>query len=359
MENLFSINRSLCEIEYNKYLKDMDVNIVEYVWFKIRESYLTKQYTESFTIEYTELTKHIGKYHHQNKPISDSIQRLGELKLTTNVKSNEDIKKYTFKFEVSNGKGRKRFTVEVNPKIYRLFDKPKMYNEYNQNNVYNLNTKYSKLFYKFIIGYRYLKQKSFFVTSDVLRQILNIDTDKNDSYVKSNFINKSIKEISEKTDINVSIKKDGYEYKGDIRIVKYKVTIDEYRGCDMKIDLRQRKKSNKSESQQWVDNWINHKKNYMMSDEEYVKSKGISSMKIPMLFIENSITHLPLYIDNEYRITNSSDVYTENSDETQSLIQQWEGNHTLSITVKSVNGVIGMEKMCLLSKQQLRNGGYI
>lgn len=55
MENLFSIHRSLCEVEFNKNLKDMDIDVLEFVWFKIRESYLTKKYTERFTFEYTEL----------------------------------------------------------------------------------------------------------------------------------------------------------------------------------------------------------------------------------------------------------------------------------------------------------------
>lgn len=353
MDNLFSINRSLCEVEFNKNLKDMDVDVLEFVWFKIRESYLTKQYTEIFTFEFTELTKNIGKYTHQNKPLSESIQRLGELKLTTNVKSNDDKKRYTLKFEVSAEKGRKRFTVEVNPKIYKLFDQPKTYNKYNQNNIYNLNTKYSKLFYKFIIGYRFLKQQSFFVTSDVLKSILNIHTDKSDSYIKSNILDKSIKEISEKTDIKISIDKSGYGYKDEDRIVKYKVTIKEYKGTDMEIDLRQRKKSTKSKSQIWIDDWISGMKEYVESERD------IHSMKLPMLQILNPISHLPLYIDSDYRITNSLDVYTETPDETQKLLEQWDEDETLSITVKSMDGVKGLEKMCFLSKQQLRNGGFI
>ena len=215
----FSINRSLCEIKFiDTDMKNIDIDIFEYIWFKIRETY--QKPTNNFTIKFTELTKGIGKYKKQNLSLKESIERMEKITIKTNMKSTDNQRRFTFKFSLFRVKDKvKGFRVEFDEKIYKLFDKPKSYNQYQQNYVYNLNTKHSKLLYKFIIGYKLLSQKSFFVRSDVLVDVLNIKSDKGMSYIKSYFIDKSIKEISEKTDLEVSIEKVGYEFKNEVEIV--------------------------------------------------------------------------------------------------------------------------------------------
>ena len=66
-----------------------------------------------------------------------------------------------------------------------MFGKSKSFNSYHQHNIYQFNEKYSKLFYKFLVGYKFLIGKSIFVRSDVLMKILNIHTDKSISKIQS------------------------------------------------------------------------------------------------------------------------------------------------------------------------------
>ena len=65
-----------------------------------------------------------------------------------------------------------------------MFGKSKSFNSYHQHNIYQFNEKYSKLFYKFLVGYKFLIGKSIFVRSNVLMKILNIHTDKSISKIQ-------------------------------------------------------------------------------------------------------------------------------------------------------------------------------
>ena len=95
----FSINRSLCELEFDRELKSIDVDVMEYVWFKIRESFVKKELSSSITIKFTELSKNIGKYHYQNESLTESFNRLNKIHFTTNTKQNSNQKKFSFNFE--------------------------------------------------------------------------------------------------------------------------------------------------------------------------------------------------------------------------------------------------------------------
>ena len=95
----FSINRSLCEIKFiDTDMKNIDIDIFEYIWFKIRDTY--KKPTDSFTIKFTELTKNIGKYQKQNSSLKKSIERMERITIKTNMKSGENQKRFTFKFSL-------------------------------------------------------------------------------------------------------------------------------------------------------------------------------------------------------------------------------------------------------------------
>ena len=350
----FSINRSLCEIKFiGVDMKNIDIDIFEYVWFKIRENYKTP--IDNFTIKFTELTKNIGKYKNQNKSLIESIQRMKKIVILTNMKSTENQKRFIFKFETfSVNEKVKGFRVEFDEKIYKLFDKPKSYNQYYQNYVYNLNTKHSKLLYKFCIGYKLLSQKSFFVKSDVLVDVLNIKSDKGMSYIKSYFIDKSIKEISDKTDLKLSIEKVGYEYKNEIEIVKYKITIEKYERKNMIVDLTQRKRDNKrkSDSEIRLDSWLKDIKSEF-SDREM-------SNDIQIIQIYNEVSNLPLYIDNEYRLTDSFEYYSNNPQQTLDKINSWIESDNFDYGLQSIQNYNDKFKnVCLLTHSELKSKGLV
>ena len=356
MENImeFSINRSLCEVEFDRELKNIDVDVMEYIWFKIRESFLQNDLSSSITIKFTELSENVGKYQYQNQSLTDSIQRLNGIGIITNIKQNTNQKRFTFNFEsyIKDG-NMKGFTVTFNEKIYRLFDKPKSYNVYNQNNIYNLNTYYSKLLYKFVIGYKFIKQKSFYIQSDVLKRILNIHSNKSDSYIKSNFIDKSLKEISEKTDIEISMKKHSQIIKNGVEIVKYIVTIDKFKGSDMIVDLRKRSREvkQKSEYEIRLDKWIEDRKSEVKFDE--------NSSKIPFVGIEVDDGY-PIYIDDEYRLTNCIDnPFTKSPQKTlEELNNILQSGGDVKV-IYNEGFPKSLSKVCLLSQSELRSRGKI
>lgn len=350
----FSINRSLCEIQFDKELKSIDVDVMEYVWFKIREKFLQNELLTSITIKFTELSKNIGKYQYQNKSLTNSINRLNGVVITTNIKKNENRKNFTFYFEsyIKNDK-QKGFTVSFNEKIYLLFDKPKSYNEYHQNYIYNLNTSYSKLFYKFIIGYKFLRQKSFYVYSDDLRKILNIKSDKSDSYIKSNFIDKSILEISKKTDIDISMEKVCDEIKDGDEIVKYKVIIKKFKGDEVGIDLKKRKRKGNEVidfDKQIIDDWIEDKKKELDYDTELKEIPYIG------LVYENKPSN---YINDDYKLTDIFDIYTNTPSETVDKISEMLSDGWEVKIIYNSGFTSELSKVCLLSKTELKRRGKI
>ena len=342
----FTINRSLCEIKFiDTDMKNIDIDIFEYVWFKIRENY--NHPIDNFTIKFTELSKNIGKYKNQNKSLIKSIERMKKITITTNMKSTENQTKFTFNFSVFKIECKQKgFKVEFDEKIYKLFDKPKSYNSYYQNYIYNLNTKHSKLLYKFIIGYKLLPQKSIYVKSDVLIDVLNIQSDKGLSYIKSYFIDKSIVDINKKTDLKISIEKIGYEFKNEVEIVKYKIIIDEYKRNNMKVELTKRKKG-KSEFEIRIDDWLKD----MKSDLDITDVDGTP---IFVIYNENISSH-PIYIDNEYKLTDSLDYFTDTAQKTLKMLNEWVKSGELNYgTDTIINYNKNFTKVCLLSKSELK-----
>jgi len=168
--NMFTINRSLCEMDFSIELENIDVDVMEFIFFKIREN--RNHPSEYITIGFSEMKKGIGRY--KKDSYISSIKRLDGVSITTNQKSENISKRYKFSFTINSDN--KSFKVGLDEKIFRLFDKPKLFNSYHQNYLYNLNTKYQKLLYKFFVGYKFLIGKDIFVKSDMLKKILNITT---------------------------------------------------------------------------------------------------------------------------------------------------------------------------------------
>jgi len=338
----FTIHRGLCEIEFiDKDMKNIDIDIFEYVWFKIRENYNNP--IDNFTIKFTELSQNIDKYKNQNKSLIKSIERMEKIKIRINIKSMKKQKKFTFRYKIfSIGERVKGFIVKFDKKIYKLFDKPKSYNGYYQNYIYYLNTKHSKLLYKFIIGYKFLLQKSFYIKSDTLLTIMNIKSDKSLSYIKSYFIDKSINEINKKTDINISIEKCGYEYRDDMEIIKYKIIINKYT-----------KRRKESDYKGKIDDWLDKIK------EEISLSENDNDIPI-LIFRQKEMSDSLIFINNNYELeTIHNGIITHHPKETVEVLNEWIYNESYEEIIYSIkNYNESFRKVCLLSQSELKRRGF-
>ena len=57
---MFTINSSLCEVEYSINLKNIDVDVMEFIYFKIREN--RNNPSDRLTIGFSEMKKGIGRH---------------------------------------------------------------------------------------------------------------------------------------------------------------------------------------------------------------------------------------------------------------------------------------------------------
>ncbi len=349
---MFTINRSLCEIEFeNINLENIDVDVMEYLWFKIRERF--KKPTNNIEIGFSEIEKGIGRY--DKDSYISSIKRLNGINIITNQKSTQPSKRYRFHFTLSEDK--KSFKVEFDEKIFVLFGKSKSFNSYHQHNIYQFNEKYSKLFYKFLVGYKFLIGKSIFVRSNVLMKILNIHTDKSISKIQSDIFKSSVNKINEKTDLNISFDKECVEFENGLEIVKYRVTINSYKGdTDMKgNDLKRETSKKKSDYEKRIDKWINN-----IKSEFDGKFDTTNTNKIPIVILKNKITNLPIYIDGEYRLTDLFNYFTETPLQTLNKINEWIVNDDYNYDISWVDTYFKtFEKVCLLSQSELKQRGLI
>jgi hypothetical protein len=359
---MISYNRSLCELEFkDKFLNEVEVELLEYVWMKIREKF--RNPIETLIINFKDFTKFTDKHRNKNQRLKKSVERLDDTTVITNTKSDRLSEEYNFKFtvfyrETIGGKVPKGFTVNFDEKLYVLFDEPTSYSKYEEKFIYILPTKHSKLLYKFLIGYKF-KKDGFYVKSDVLMKILNIDThqrkrngdDVDYSYIQSQYIYKSVDLINKNTDLTVSMKKNGNDYDGNgNEIVKYIVKIEKYRGDD-KVKgeyLKNNNNKRKTDKEIRIDKWLEDLK---IEIDDY----DSNSKQIPMVAIKNKITHLPIYIDDEYRLRDFYDVYTNSPTQTLNKLNKWIKTKEFDFEVLMMDGYSKpFEKVCLLSKKQLK-----
>jgi len=322
--------------------------VMEFIFFKIREN--RNHPSEYITIGFSEMKKGIGRY--KKDSYISSLKRLDGVSITTNQKSENISKKYNFSFTINSDN--KSFKVGLDEEIFRLFDKPKQFNSYHQHYLYNLNTKYQKLLYKFFVGYKFLIGKDIFVKSDMLMKILNIHSDKPLSEIQSDILQYSQNVINQKTDLNISIKKECIEYKNNTENVKYRVRIISYKDDEMKGSyLKNGKSDMKSYAEKRVDSWIN----YLKSEMDDI---DISSKQIPVLVFKNSISKLSIVIDDKYRLTDAFEVFTNTPLETMNKVNEWIKNNDFGYDVEMLDGYSKwFGKMCLLSEAELRKRGKI
>ena len=343
---MFTINSCLCDASYSINLENIDVDVMEFVFFKIREN--RNNPSNTLTITFSEMKTGIGRY--KKNDYIESLKRLDGVVVTTNQKSEELSKRYKFNFTIQ----KYDFIVGLDEKIFKLFHEPKSYNMYHQHYVYQFDEKYSKLFYKFIIRYKNLIGKSIFVKSNVLMKILNVHTQKSFAKIQYDIFYSCKDKINERTNLNISMDKECVSYENETKIVKYKVTINSYKKGENEMtgrDLKNKKfTKQKSEAEKRLDKWIDDRKSEFEFDAE--------SKQIPFLTIEIE-DELPLYIDDEYRLTNIHDYYTSTASETLDKLNELLSNGNSVKVIYNVGFPKTLSKACLLSQAELRSRGKI
>jgi len=187
---------------------------------------------------------------------------------------------------------------------------------------------------------------------------MNVHIDKPLSKIQSDIFQSSIKKINQKTDLKLSFEKQGVIYKNGTEIVKYKVGIKNYKESDdMKgneLKWNKTKTKEKSISEKEVDNWLDDfKSNYDVSDYQ--------SEEIPMICLKNKNIDWPIYVDDKYRLIDTHNFpYTNNASETMIKIKEWNVSDEIEYDVWQVSVYTkSIEKVCLLSEQQLKQRGLI
>ena len=358
---MITINRSLCEVDFkNIDMKPIDVDVMEFVWFKIRENFNNP--TDVISIGFKEIEMGIERY--SKKSFIESVNRMKKFTIVTNQKSDNPSQQYDFNFSVS--KDKKYFNVSLDREIFELFDEPKSYNEYHECYVYQFDEKYTKLMYKFIVGYKLLIGKSIFIESDTLLKILNVHSDKPMSKIQYDIFQSSVKKINRKTDLDISLEKYGIVYKNGKEIVKYRLTINGYTGKIVEKNSDPNNKGwivrMKTNEEVRIDRWLDEEKYRYKSDldEELngLDKNDHRSKLIPMISLFYEDSDEPLYIDNEYKLKDQTDVYCTTPTDTLNGLNKLVGDGW-DFDIWWKNGYSKeFEKMVMLSKEELRRRGY-
>ena len=104
-----------------------------------------------------------------------------------------------------------------------------------------------------------------------------------------------------------------------------------------------------------IDNWIND-----LKSEFDGKFDTTNTNKIPIVILKNQSTNLPIYIDEEYRLTDSFNYFTKTPLQTLNKINEWIVNHELSYEISWLDTYFKtFEKVCLLSQSELKQRGLI
>ena len=335
----FTINRSLCEVEFvDKDLKGIDVDVMEYVWVKIREYWLSYQKSEYsppnnyVEIGFSEIKKYIEK--HSKNTIIKSVKRLGNLTIVTNQKSFDPSNTYNFTFSILENN--KSFKVDFDNDLFKLFDKPKKYCKYDQSDIFQFKEKYTKLLFKFLIGYKKfgVMKKKMFINEDVLMKILNIHSDKPMSKIRSDIFQSSFNKIRENTGLDVDLIKDSSVFKNGSEVIKYIVKFIGY-----------------EDGEEHGINQIlyNIKKDY--------KDEVFDNGKIPVFYLRHDEEDDNFYIDDSYNIVGVySRVHkTKSVSETYKLFNEWYDSKKLGVRIDYLDNFPDfMKKQCLMSKDELK-----
>ena len=351
----FTLHRCLCEVEFldkcldgedlkGKDLESIDVDVMEYVWIKVREYFLTYQKSEYsppnnyVEILFSEIRGRLGK--HNKKKFVKSVKRLGDLIIVTNQKMLYPSDYYHFTFSISENV--KYFKVEFDHKLFKLFDEPPMYCEYDQSEMVQFREKDTKLLFRYLIGYKNfgLMKKQMNIHSDVLMKIMNVHSDKPMYKIQYDIFQSSFKKISEYTGLDVELIKVGNTMKEGKEVIEYIVDFKGYvSGEEHSINqiLYRFKKDFKDEI---VDNGkvpVFHLKYVDDMDDTY-------------------------YVDNDFKMVgiHKGKHNTKSVLETYKLINEWYDTEKLRVHIDYLDTLPEkMKKHCFLSDDELKKRGLV
>jgi hypothetical protein len=337
----FTINRSLCEVEFfdkyydRKNMMGIDVDVMEYVWVKIREHWLINHKCEPPTLNnfveigFCEIKKYIGK--HSKTRLTDSVKGLDSINIETNQKSTDPSECYHFTFSISENE--KSFKVDFDNDIFKLIDKPQKFCEYNQSDLFQFKEKHTKLLFKFLIGYKKLAvmKTKFFIEYDVLIKILNvhpkISKKTNEPMTKSkiqyDIFKSSFKKISENTDLDVELIKTTSKFENGIENFRYIVKFNGYEETEVEEVEKE------------------HKVDTLLKDvKDHYKDKVKDNGMVPFFYITHIGDDDLYYVDDSYKLVGvHNGERTKSESETHKLIKSWDDSKKLQYKVEYLDNI--------------------
>jgi hypothetical protein len=132
------------------------------------------------------------------------------------------------------------------------------------------------------------------------------------------------------------------------------MNIENENAYKMKIYNNEIKQYELSDSEQEIDSWIKG------MNAKHINSINRNNPNIPFITIKNEISNYSIYIDNEFKLTDSFDYFTKNSDETLNMLWKWIDNGEIKIVIEYLVGYPKeYGKLCLLTDSELRKKGKI
>lgn len=128
-QNRYTISAELTQSVYSKDLSIFQIDILEFIFYKIRHQYLRKEFNCLIELLPNEISDFTSKYKNNTKFITDSVNEMNGLIITTNMKNaNKESKSYEFKTKVLyKGKKVEGFHISFDGELYDVFHNPKHY----------------------------------------------------------------------------------------------------------------------------------------------------------------------------------------------------------------------------------------
>ena len=245
----------LCQVlfysDFNKkdyaYLTSLQIDLVSTIFYLISDVMNKQKLEESdifewssinhFEINLQTIAEMIGKYENgYYEPIVQNLQELSKVQVLTNTLHKNKTTEFSLFHlirKISWLKDKqttnRRVKIWIEPELLTLFHNVnKMHSSFYLQIQYSLGSKYSKLLYELLKDYSNLNE--FLIDFSILKALLNVDNKDNPSIDNWSIFNRDIlkravKEVSEKSDINVEYEPIKNIIDGKKQVDKIKFTI--------------------------------------------------------------------------------------------------------------------------------------
>lgn len=257
----------LCQVlfysDFNKkdyaYLTSLQIDLVSTIFYLISDVMNKQKLEESdifewssinhFEINLQTIAEMIGKYENgYYEPIVQNLQELSKVQVLTNTLHKNKTTEFSLFHlirKISWLKDKqttnRRVKIWIEPELLTLFHNVnKMHSSFYLQIQYSLGSKYSKLLYELLKDYSNLNE--FVIDFSILKALLNVDNKDNPSIDNWSIFNRDIlkravKEVSEKSDINVAYEPIKNIIDGKKQVDKIKFTIIKQKSKLIDYDL--------------------------------------------------------------------------------------------------------------------------